>query len=447
MSPSWVSPVQERQHSSTSSQPLTKQLKEFMQLEYEKGNYVIAAGDFNQAFPGTEEIYPNTHEELWAIGFLEDESSKTHQPKIIMTLKPKILDRYIMKKFLLTFFIALLIIIGIVIIFDISEKIENFVEHEVPLQSIIFDYYVNFIPYFINMFSPLFVFITVIFFTSRMAANSEIIAILSGGVSYHRMMVPYIVSAALIALFSLCLNLFIIPRSNATRVEFETKYVDQNYTKYSRNNVHYQIAPGQFVYVQSFSAYNNTAYKFTLESIEDNKLVSKLTAESAAWDSTLDGWHLRRYFIRDYTKGLEDKVRCGEYMDTVIALKLSDFYRNQKTVETLPQKDLNALIATQNMRGDANVMYAQIEKNRRMTLPFSAFILTIMAVALTSKKKRGGIGFNLALGIGLAFLYILFLKFSEMFVFTGTMSAGLAMWLPNFVYMAIAAVLYKIAPK
>ena len=248
-------------------------------------------------------------------------------------------------------------------------------------------------------------------------------------------------------MFSLCLNLFIIPRSNATRVEFETKYVDQNYTKYSRNNVHYQIAPGQFVYVQSFSAYNNTAYKFTLESIEDNKLVSKLTAESAAWDSTLDGWHLRRYFIRDYTKGLEDKVRCGEYMDTVIALKLSDFYRNQKTVETLPQKDLNALIATQNMRGDANVMYAQIEKNRRMTLPFSAFILTIMAVALTSKKKRGGIGFNLALGIGLAFLYILFLKFSEMFVFTGTMSAGLAMWLPNFVYMAIAAVLYKIAPK
>lgn len=364
-----------------------------------------------------------------------------------MTLKPKILDRYIMKKFIMTFLIALLIIIGIVIIFDISEKIENFVEHEVPLQSIIFDYYINFIPYFINMFSPLFVFITVIFFTSRMAANSEIIAILSGGVSYHRLMVPYLVSAALIALFSLGLNLFIIPRSNASRVEFETKYIDQHYTKYSRNNVHYQIAPGQFVYVQSFSAYNNTAYKFTLESIEDNKLVSKLTAESAAWDSTIDGWHLRRYFIRDYTKGLEDHVRCGDEIDTVIALKLSDFYRNQKTVETLTQNDLNALIATQKMRGDSNVMYAQIEKNRRMTLPFSAFILTIMAVALTSRKKRGGIGFNIALGIGLAFLYILFLKFSEMFVFTGTLSAALALWLPNFVYIAIAAVLYYLAPK
>lgn len=361
--------------------------------------------------------------------------------------KMKILDRYIMKKFLTTFFVALLIIIAIVIIFDISEKIEKFVEHEVPLQSIIFDYYINFIPYFINLYSPLFVFITTVFFTSRMAANSEIIAILSSGVSYRRMMVPYMISATFIVLLSLGLNLYVIPRANAIRVPFETKYVDQNYTKYSRNNVHYQIAPGQYVYVQAFSAYNNTAYKFTLETIEEGRMVSKVTAESAVWDSTLDGWHLRRYFIRDYSKGLEDRVRCGEQLDTVIALKLSDFYRNQKTVETLTQKDLYELIDTQNMRGDANVMYALIEKNRRMTLPFSAFILTIMAVALTSQKRRGGIGFNLALGIGLAFLYILFLKFSEMFVYTGTLPAGLALWLPNFVYIIIAGILYKLAPK
>jgi len=364
-----------------------------------------------------------------------------------MDLRPRIIDRYIVKKFLTTFLIALLVVILLVIIFDISEKIENFVEHEVPLKSIVLDYYVNFIPYFINMFSPLFVFITVIFFTSRMAANSEIIAILSGGISYHRMMVPYMFSAAVIALLSLGLNLYIIPRSNASRVEFETKYVDQAYTKYSRNNVHYQIAPGQFVYVQTFSAYNNTAYKLTLETIEDNKLVSKLTAESATWDSTMDGWHLRRYFIRDYTKGLEDHVVCGETKDTVIALKLSDFYRNQKTVETLTRTELDGLIETQKMRGDANVMYALIEKNKRYTLPFSAFILTIMAVSLTSRKKRGGIGFNLALGIGLAFLYILFLRFSEMFVYTGTLPAALAMWLPNIVYTIIAAVLYRLAPK
>ena len=181
--------------------------------------------------------------------------------------------------------------------------------------------------------------------------------------------------------------------------------------------------------------------------MEENRIKSKLTAETAVWDSTLDGWHLRNWFIRDYTGGLEDRVRSGEKKDTVIALKLTDFYNNEKTVETLPGKQLDELIEVQKMRGDSNVMYAQIEKNKRYTLPFSAFILTIMAVSLTSRKKRGGIGFNLALGIGLAFLYILFLRFSEMFVFTGTLPAGVAMWLPNIVYTIIAAVLYRLAPK
>ena len=363
-----------------------------------------------------------------------------------MDLKPKIIDRYIMKKFISTFFIALLLIIGIVIIFDISEKIDDFVSNEAPLKEIIFDYYVNFVPYFINMFSPLFVFITVIFFTSRLAANSEIIAILSGGISYRRLMVPYIVSATIIALLSLGLNLYVIPRANATRVEFEAKYI-KHHNEYKRQNIHYQIAPGEFVFVESFSSWNNTAYKFSLESIEDNKLVSKISAESAQWDSTKGCWHLRKYFIRDYNKGIHDYIRSGAQLDTVIALNVSDFYRNEKTVETLTISELNELIETQKMRGDASVMFAQIEKARRWTLPFSAFILTIMGVALTSKKKRGGIGWNLALGIGLAFLYILFLKFSEMFVHTDTLPPAVALWLPNVVYVFIAAYLYKIAPK
>ena len=358
----------------------------------------------------------------------------------------KQIDKYIMKKFIVTFFIALLLIIGIVIIFDISEKIDDFVKNEVPLKEIVFDYYLNFVPYFINMFSPLFVFITVIFFTSRMAANSEIIAILSGGVSYHRMMVPFLVSATLIATLSLGLNLWVIPNANQERVKFEEKYFKHKST-YKRKNIHYQIAPGQFVFVESFSAYNNTAYKITLEDIRDNALVSKLSAETARWDSTMGGWHMRKWFIRDYTEGIEDRVRTGDKLDTVIALTVTDFYRNDKTVQTLPEKALNELIDTQNLRGDANVMYAQIEKHTRWALPFSALILTIMGVALSSKKKRGGIGWNLGLGIGLAFSYILFLRFSQMFVFTGTLPPYIALWLPNVLFAAITAVLYKIAPK
>lgn len=370
----------------------------------------------------------------------------SHYLQIMKELRVKKLDWYIFKSFILTFFIALILIIGIVIIFDISEKIDDFVKNEAPLRAIIVDYYLNFIPYFINMFSPLFVFITVVFYTSRQAANSEIIAILSSGVSYKRMLMPYMAAAAIITGLSLMLNLYVIPNSNATRLEFEQTYVKKRSAAKTRN-IHYQIAPGEFVYVESFSQWNKTAYKFTLENIEDNRLVSKLSAESAQWDSTMDGWRLRRYVLRDYADGLEDRVQCGERLDTVIALKLSDFYFNEKTVQTLSIKNLNALIETQKMRGDSNVMYAEIEKNNRYALPFSAFILTIMGVALSSRKKRGGIGWNLGLGIGLAFTYILFMRFSQMFVYAGTMSATIALWLPNVIFAIIAAILYKKAPK
>ena len=361
-------------------------------------------------------------------------------------LRPKKLDVYIVKKFIVTFFIALLLIIGIVIIFDISEKIDDFVSKEAPLKAVIFDYYVNFVPYFMNMFSPLFVFITVIFFTSKMAADSEIVAILSCGVSFHRMMVPYIFSATLIAIFSLCLNLFVIPDANKTRLDFETKYIKNRYKSVGRN-VHYQLAPGEFVYAESFSKWNNTAYKFTLEKIEDNKLVSKISAESAVYDSVSNSWTLKKYFIREYNNDLTDRVRSGRQLDTVIDLSVKDFYLTEKTVETLDYQELNELIATQQLRGDANVKFALIEKNTRFALPFSAFILTIMGVALSSKKRRAGIGWNIGIGIALAFTYILFLRFSQMFVHAGALPPFIALWIPNLVFAIIAAFLYRIAPK
>ena len=363
----------------------------------------------------------------------------------MIDLRPKKLDWYIFKKFMTTFFIAMILIIVIVIIFDISEKIDKFVANEAPLRAIIMDYYVNFVPYFMNMFSPLFVFITVIFFTSKMAADSEIIAILSGGVSYHRMLVPYIASAVIIALLSLSLNLFVIPRANKERLIFENQYV-KNRNEYNRD-IHYQIDTGKFVYVESFTNWNNTAYRFTLEDIQDNKIHSKITAETAQWDTTFNGWVLNDYFIRTYIDGMEDQVVTGSKLDTVINLTVSDFYRNKKTVETLQYDELNDLIATQKMRGDANVMYAEIEKQNRFSLPFSAFILTIMGVSLSSRKRRGGMGWNIAIGLALSFSYILFMKFSEMFVYTGAMSPGVALWLPNLLFAIIAAVLYKLAPK
>ena len=361
-------------------------------------------------------------------------------------LRPRKIDLYIIRKFISTFFVALILIIGIVIIFDISERIDDFVAKEAPLKAIIFDYYVNFVPYFMNMFSPLFVFITVIFFTSKMAADSEIIAILSCGISFHRMMVPYMFSATLIALFSLGLNLFVIPDANKTRVEFENQYFKDK-TKSVGRNVHYQIAPGEFVYAESFSSWNNTAYRFTLEKIEDNQLISKISAETAVYDTTKQSWRLKKYFIRDYNSDLTDNIRSGRQLDTVIPLSVKDFYFNEKTVQTMDYYELDEMIRIQKMRGDANVKMALIEKNTRFAIPFSAFILTIMGVALSSKKRRGGIGWNIGIGIALAFTYILFLKFSEMFVHTDTLPPAVALWLPNGVFAIIAGFLYRIAPK
>lgn len=367
---------------------------------------------------------------------------------IIEEARLKKLDWYIIGKFISTFFVALLLIILIVIIFDISEKIDDFVTKEVPLKEIIVDYYVNFIPYFMNMFSPIFVFITVIFFTSRLAANSEIIAILSCGISFNRLLRPYMVSATIITLFSLTLNLWVIPHANRTRMAFETAYIrDYNGKSASGQNMHYQINPGEFVYVEAFSAWNNTAYRFTLEKIENNRVVSKLSADQAVWDSTFCGWKLKKYFIRDYVAGLEDKVRCGQELDTVLNLTIGDFKKTRKYETQLDINELNSYIATKRMRGDADIKKALIEKNTRYAMPFSAFILTIIGVSLSSRKRRGGIGWNLALGIALSFSYILFQKFSEMFVFTDTMPAWIALWLPNVIYAGIAVFLYRMAPK
>jgi len=358
----------------------------------------------------------------------------------------KRLDRYIIGKFMGTFFLSLLLLVGIVIIFDISEKIDDFVAREAPLKAIVVDYYLNFIPYFMNMYSPMVVFLTVILFTSKMTQNSEVIAILSCGTSYHRMMVPYMVSAAIIALLSLGLGLWVIPRANVTRVAFEQKYNPRAKVKFG-HDMHYKLEDDKFVYFESFSGWNNTAYNFTLEQVSDDKMISKLSAESAQWDSLSGKWKLRNWFIRDYGEGLSDQIRSGRQMDTTLSLTIDDFYYNEYTIERLDKKQLDQLIETQLARGDATVKDAQIEKNRRYSMPFSAFILTIIGVALCTKKRRGGMGWNIAVGLALGFSYVLFMQFSEMFVITDTLPASIAIWLPNILYAIIAAILYILAPK
>jgi lipopolysaccharide export system permease protein len=334
----------------------------------------------------------------------------------------------------------------LIVIFDISEKIEDFIKLEAPLEKIVFDYYVNFVPYFMNQYSPMFVFLTVIFFTSKMTMDSEVVAVLSSGISYHRFALPYLISALFIALISLEMGQWVLPHANGVRVEFEQKYNRWAKVKIG-HDMHYKLENDHFVYLESFSAYNNTAYSFTLEDLSGGKLHSKLTAESAQYDTLTGVWHLRNWFIRDYDEGMKDHIRSGRQMDTTLSLTRDDFFMNKVTIQRLNKRELNQLIETQKMRGDASVNRALIEKNNRMALPFSTIILTMIGLALCTKKKRGGMGLNLAAGTALAFSYILFMQFSEMFVITDTLPAYIAIWMPNVLYTIIATVLYVKAPK
>ena len=362
-----------------------------------------------------------------------------------MKLKLKILDRYIVRKFIGTYLVIILIFTTIIIIFDVSERINDFVDNNVPLKEIIIDYYCSFVPFLINMFSPLFVFISVIFFTTRLASHSEIVAILAGGISFKKLLSPYLLSATLIALMSLLFSLYVIPPANRTRLEFADKYI-KPYVNTSRN-IHFQLSPGNYVYLEAFNSRNSVASRFTLETIEGHRIVYKLRARSATWNEATGGWSLRDYSVWSVDKHDVETFTRGSSMDTVINLTINDLGKIDNIVASYNSKDLNEYIKTQKMRGDRNVIYSQVEKHTRLALPFSAFVLTMMGVSLSAQKKRGGMGINLAVGLALSFTYILFLRFSQMFAIAGTMPPWLALWVPNIIYSIIALILYRLAPK
>ncbi len=357
----------------------------------------------------------------------------------------KKLDWYIVKKFLGTFFFTLALILLIVIIFDISEKIDDFLEHDVSVTSIIFDYYINFIPYFGNLFSPLFIFISVIFFTSKMANDTEIIAILNSGMSFQRLLKPFMVSAVILGVLSFVLGNFIIPPSNSERIDFENKYL--KHKRYSRaKNIHMQIHPGQYIYMESFNSTRNIGYKFTLENFKDGKLISKLKSDYIQYDTLSYKWTINKYEIREFISTGEI-ISNGISIDTTINLSPDDFTKRKSLVETMNMFELNSYIAQEELKGSEQIVYHKIEKHKRIAFPFASIILTLIAVAIASRKTRGGIGIHLGLGILIAFTYILFMQVSTTFATNSNLEPALAVWIPNFCYIVLAGVLLYKAPK
>lgn len=358
----------------------------------------------------------------------------------------KIIDKYILKKFLTTYVFVVLVILAVICAIDYSEKSDDFIKHSLGFKQIVVEYYFNFIMHLIGLITPLMVFIATVFVTSRMAGRTEIIAMLSGGMSYLRLFYPYMLGAVMIAIFSFYLSGWVVPRANKIRVEFESAYVKKPFS-FDERNVHSKIDSTTFVYLQS---YNNTTFngrKFTIERIEDRKLIEKFSAENITWDTLKQTWHVDEYKIHTFYAEREI-IQTGKNMDTLMGLLPEDFESKYRYNETLTLPEIDEYIAEQKARGTAlglGIYY--VEKYQRYASPFAILILTLMGVVVSSKKTRQGTSFNIALGFVLAFIFILFVIVTRSLGQSGTLDPRVGAWIPNVVFFVVAIYLYWRAPK
>ncbi len=351
-----------------------------------------------------------------------------------------ILDRYILKQFLGTYLMATILFLAVIAMFDVTEKLDAFLN--APIKETLFDYFASFLPYFANQLSPLFVFISVIFFTSKLAGNSEIIAILASGVSYKRLLRPYMIGAAVLAALTFALSNYIIPPTNVKRIAYTNKYV-RNKSVESGSNIQLMASPGNVVYMARFENHDKTGYRFSMDHFDGKTIVSRMTARTVEYDSTRQyHWKLHDYMIRDFD-GMKESVRRGMSLDTIIPIEPKDFLIAEEDQETLTTPQLTEYIKHQQMRGVANIKGFEIERERRYAATAAAFILTLIGMSLSSKKVKGGMGINIGIGLVLSFSYILFSTITSSFAINGLTTPFIAMEIPNFVYILIGLYLFR----
>lgn len=358
----------------------------------------------------------------------------------------KILDRYIMRKFLGTYIFAIALIIVIVVIFDAAEKIDDFIELKAPLSKIAFSYYLNFIPFFINQFSGLFTFIAVIFFTSKMAYQTEIIAMLSGGMSFRRLMWPYFLGALAIMLLSLSLNLWVIPQSQISCIEFKQKYFRKEQNQQYDRHIYRQIEQGTFVYVRGFTRANRASY-LVLERYEGTRIAESLEASDLSVDPASGRWKAQRYIVRRMDEAGAESFEQRRDLDTLINLDVRELGRVDRMALTMKIGELNRFIRQQRSKGSDSINILEVQRHSRFAYPMATFILTLIGVSLSSRKVRGGTGLHIGIGIALCFSYIMFNRVFEEFAKSGSLPVWLAVWMPNMIFAVIAAYLYRKAPK
>ena len=357
----------------------------------------------------------------------------------------KILDIYIIKKFLSTFLLMFLLFIPIGILVDVSEKIDKFKEHDLSFNQVL-QYYSDFVWYYGYFLFPIFVFLSVIWFTSKLSSNSEVTAILSSGISFNRFLKPYIFSASLIFLISVFSGLFIVPEKNRSFNEFQYKYLSKNKKDRNLSNLYKQISDNQYIYVSSYNPTRNQAYNFSHELFDENKLAEKITARNIRWVEEDSIYRLTDFFKRSYINDKEI-IESRRIYDTIFNFKIDDLSSLKYQAKALNFFELNKFIEQERLSGSPLLNDHLLERNRRFSIPFSVLILTLLAVSVSSFKRRGGIGLNLAFGIALAFVFIFFDKFFSVLVVKSDMNATLGAWAPNFVFLLITLQIMKIARK
>ena len=360
----------------------------------------------------------------------------------------KRLDWYIIKKFIGTYFYAIALIISVSIVFDVNENLAKFSEYHAPLKAIVFDYYLNFIPYFANLFSPLFVFIAVIFFTSKLAGNSEIIAMLASGVSFKRLMRPYMFSCVLISALSFYLAAFVIPHGTVVKQNFESMYKNKKRTT-AADNVMLQVGKGVIAYIQHYDNQMKKGYGFSLDRFENKKLVSHMTATEVQYDTISDSkyhWTATNWKIREL-RGMREHITSGMKKDTLIQMEPTDLVYSKGQQETFTSPELKAYISKQVDRGSSNVVQYQVEYHKRIASSFASFILTIIGLSLSSRKRKGGMGMYLGIGLALSFGYILLQTVSATFAIQADTPPILAAWIPNIIFAVVAYFCYRKAPN
>ena len=360
----------------------------------------------------------------------------------------QLMDWYIIKKFIGTYIYSIALIISISIVFDVNENLAKFATYHAPLRAIVFDYYMNFVPYFANLFSPLFVFIAVIFFTSKLAGNSEIIAMLACGMSFKRLLRPYLFSAALIAVLNFYLGAYVIPKGTVVRHDFESLYKN-NKKNTTATNIQLMVDKGTVAYISQYDDIRKTGYGFSLYKFDKKKLVSHMTASVIQYDTISDSryhWKARNYKIREL-KGMREKITSGSEIDTLIQMEPMDLIFSKGQQETFTSPELKRYISKQQERGSSNVVQYEVEYHKRIATSFASFILTIIGVSLSSRKRKGGMGMYLGIGLALSFSYILLQTISSTFAINADTPPMLAAWIPNILYAFIAYYCYRQAPN